>query len=222
MKVTSLARFVPTLCALGALAATSGGCAAPTTGERVARDVKVVASERTPDQLLARGLGFAQVGDLTRAEQYLVAALDAGAPTDAVLPKLLVVCIANAHYRAGIEYAAPELQRNPENAPLRFVVAELQSLIGDTDGAKASLDEVTKERPSDAAPHFAYARLLRDSFGDMVGADREFRAYLDLEPRGEHALEARAYVLKTVPAAPPPAAPASPDAAPRPEEPKKL
>jgi hypothetical protein len=34
----------------------------------------------------------------------------------------------------------------------------------------------------------------------MVGADREFRAYLEVEPHGEHADEARAYVLKAVPA----------------------
>jgi hypothetical protein len=139
------------------------------------------------------------VGDLTRAEQYLVAALDAGASPNAVLPKLLVVCIANQHYRAGIEYATPELQREPENASLRFVVAELEALTGDTGAAREDLAKVTQAEPHDAAPHFAYGRLLRDAFGDMVGADREFRAYLESEPHGEHANEARAYVLKTVP-----------------------
>jgi hypothetical protein len=199
--------LVPALCAI---LATVGACA-PSHGERVAKNASIVATERTPEQLLARGLAFAQVGDLTRAEQYLVAALDAGASPDAVLPKLLIVCIANAHYRAGIEYATPELQRKPGNASLRFVVAELEALTGDTAAARENLGKVTEAQPREAAPHFAYARLLRDSFGDMVGADREFRAYLEIEPHGEHADEARAYLLKAVP--PPIAAPV--------EEPKK-
>jgi Tfp pilus assembly protein PilF len=183
---------------LCAVVATASACA-PSQGKGAAHDASVVATERTPERLLARGLGFAQVGDLTRAEQYLVAALDAGASPDTVLPKLLVVCIANAHYRAGIEYAAPELQRTPENASLRFVLAELEALTGDTAAARENLGRVTEARPHEAGPHFAYARLLRDAFGDVVGADREFRAYLQIEPHGEHADEARAHVLKAVP-----------------------
>jgi Tfp pilus assembly protein PilF len=183
---------------------------APTRGERVARDVATIAAERTPDKLLDRGLAYAQVGDLTRAEQYLVAALDGGASADVVLPKLLVVCVANAHYRAGIAYAAPELQRNPDNASLRFVVAELEALIGDAAAARQDLDKVTAAQPADPAPHFAYARLLRDDVGDPVGADREFRAYLTLDPSGAHANEARAFLLKPVvpkPAPPPASSP---------------
>ena len=157
-----------------------------------------MATARQPAALVARGLAFASVGDLTRAEQYLVAALDAGAPADRVLPHLLEVCIAASHYRAGIEYASPELQRNPDDARLRFVVAELRALTGDVSGARSDLDIVTSSQPSEAAPHFAYARLLRDDFGDRVGADREFRAYLRIEPHGEHRNEARGALLKAV------------------------
>jgi hypothetical protein len=187
--------LVAALCAIIPLV----GACTPPEGRRAAHDASIVTTERAPERLLARGLGFAQVGDLTRAEQYLVAALDAGASPNAVLPKLLVVCIANAHYRAGIEYAAPELQRSPENASLRFVVAELEALTGDNGAARENLGRVTEAQPHEAAPHFAYARLLRDAFGDAVGADREFRAYLQIEPHGGHADEARAYVLKAVP-----------------------
>jgi tetratricopeptide (TPR) repeat protein len=192
----------------GACAALSSlGACAPTRGERVAQTISIIAAERTPEKLLERGLAFAQVGDLTRAEQYLVAALDAGASPDAVLPKLLVVCVANAHYRAGISYASPELQRNPDNASLRFVVAELEALTGDAAAAREDLGKVTEAQPADPAPHFAYARLLRDEIGDRAGADREFRAYLSLDPRGEHANEARAFLLKPVaPRAPSPTA----------------
>ncbi len=209
-----MARAVPTLVPLGratALALTAMACACgPSRSDRVARDITTIAAERKPDKLLERGLAFAQVGDLTRAEQYLVAALDAGAPADKVLPKLLVVCIANAHYRAGIEYAAPELQRNPDNASLRFVVAELEAFTGDATAARKDLGMVTDAQPNEAAPHFAYARLLRDNLGDVVAADREFRAYLKLEPAGEHANEARASLLKALPRPDDAATPAPP------------
>lgn len=131
-----------------------------------------------------------------------------------MLPKLLVICIASSHYRAGIEYAAPELQRNPDNASLRFVVAELEALTGDVTAARGDFDTVTAAQPAEPAPHFAYARLLRDDLGDRVAADREFRAYLSLEPRGEHAKEARASLLIAVPAV----SPASPGARPIPVE----
>ena len=184
--------------AFAAFACTALAACAPSRSEQVARDVSIIAAEHKPDTLTQRGLAFAQVGDMTRAEQYLVAALDTGAPAATILPKLLVVCIASSHYRAGIEYAAPELQRDPENASLRFVVAELEALTGDTTAARGDLDKVTEAQPSEPAPHFAYARLLRDEVGDRVAADKEFRAYLRLAPRGEHANEARASLLKTV------------------------
>ena len=184
--------------ALAVLACATLAACAPSRSEQVARDVSVIAAEHRPDTLTQRGLAFAQLGDMTRAEQYLVAALDAGAPADIILPKLLVVCIASSHYRAGIEYASPELQRDPENASLRFVVAELEALTGDASAARSDLDKVTEAQPSEPAPHFAYGRLLRDDIGDRVAADKEFRAYLRLAPRGEHAGEARASLLKSV------------------------
>ncbi len=87
MRLSGRLAFVCACAALSSLAA-----CAPTRGERVARNISIIAAERTPEKLLERGLAFAQVGDLVRAEQYLVAALDAGASPDAVLPKLLVVC----------------------------------------------------------------------------------------------------------------------------------
>jgi hypothetical protein len=199
MRPNALAR---TACTALMCCASLMACAARGP-ERIAQDAQLAASERTPEKLLERGLGFAQIGDLTRAEQYLVAALDAGAPAETVLPKLLIVCIAATHYRAGIDYAAPELRRNPDNAHLRLVVAELETLTGDAGAARVDFDKVTTALPYEPAPHFAFGRLLRDRFDDRVGADKEFRAYLTLEPHGEHANEARGSLLKSIDEAPP-------------------
>jgi Tfp pilus assembly protein PilF len=182
--------------------ATSACAARPS--DRVARDVSTVRTERAPDKLVARGMAFASVGDLTRAEQYLAAALDAGADPNVVLPKLLRVCINSGNHRAAITYATPLLQRHPEDADLRFVVAELRAATGDPQGARADLAHVVATEPEVPAPHFALARLLRDQLNDAAGADREFRAYLRVAPTGEHADESRDSLLlavRTIPTA---------------------
>ncbi len=187
---------------LFALASVASTACAASPADRVAHDVSTVQAERTADKLVARGLAFANVGDLTRAEQYLAASLDAGADPDVVLPKLLRVCIAAGHDRAAIAYATPQLRRRPGDERLRFVVAELRALTGDTGGARTDLEQVVSATPDESAPHYAYARLLHDEVGDLLAADREFRAYLKLSPDGEHAEEARASLLQTVLARP--------------------
>ena len=163
--------------------------------DRVARDVSTVREERAPDKLVARGVAFAGVGDLTRAEQYFAAALDAGADPDVVLPKLLRVCINSGNHLAAISYATPLLERHPDDVDLRFVVAELRAVTGDTEGARADLAKVVALAPEEPAPHFAYARLLKTQMGDAVGADHEYREYLRVAPTGEHADESRSQLL---------------------------
>ena len=167
-------------------------------GDRVARDVSTIRAERTADKLVARGTAFASVGDLTRAEQYLAAALDAGADPTVVLPKLLRICVTAGHHRAGITYAQPYLDAHPEDFHLRFLVAELRAVTGDTAGARADLERVTAAAPDDAAARYAFAKLLKNDVGDPVGADREFRAYLRVAPDGAHADEARSSLLRPV------------------------
>jgi Flp pilus assembly protein TadD len=189
----------PSLAACLVILGTSAlaGCgAAP--GDRVARDLSTARKESTPDKLVARGRAFAGVGDLTRAEQYLAAAIESGAPVDRVMPELLRVCIAAGHERAAIDYATPHLHRHPSDVRLRFVVAELRAVTGDAAGARTDLELVVAGQPDAPAPHYAFARLLRDQLGDPLGADREFRAYLRVAPTGEHAEEARSNLLRRV------------------------
>ncbi len=194
------------------LAVLSTTACAAKPSDRVARDVSVVRAERSPDKLVARGAAFADVGDLTRAEQYFAAALEAGADPSVVLPKLLRVCITSGNHLAAIHYATPLLQRHPDDANLRFVVAELRTVTGDTEGARADLEKVVEITPDEPAPHFAYGRLLKDQVRDAVAADREFREYLRLAPEGEHADESRSSLLKVVATQAEPAAKSEPPA----------
>jgi tetratricopeptide (TPR) repeat protein len=182
------------------------GCAG-SPGAAVAADAQTARTEQSADKLVERGRAFAEVRDYTRAEQYLSAALDAGAPPAEVLPTLLKACIAENRFRAALTYAEPQLRAHPEDFRLRFVVASLYASIGDTVAALDHLERVAAARPDHAEVHYALAVLLRDGANDPARADIHFREYLRLEPDGPHAPEARGSLLTVVGPTRPEAAP---------------
>lgn len=183
-----------TIAALGTV-----GCGSPARGEEMRANVQTFERDQRPERLVELGKAFAQVGDLTRAEQYLSSALDNGADGHVVVPLLLRVCIRDGRYRAALEYGEGHLRKHPNDARTRFVVATVYSGIGDADSAKSHLERVVLERPLEAEAHFALAVLMRESFKDPVTADRHFREYLRLSPGGSHAEEAQASLLKSLP-----------------------
>ena len=168
-------------------------------GEQVRANVNTFERDQKPERLVELGKAFARVGDLTRAEQYFSAALDAGADGAVVVPMLLQVCIRDGRYRAALEYGEGHLRKHPTDVRTRFVVATVYSGLGETEPAKTHLQRVVDERPAQADAHFALGVLMRESLKDPVGADRHFREYLRLSPKGSHAEEAQASLLKTVP-----------------------
>ncbi len=195
--------------AAATLGAATSGCAASPSGAAVAADVRTAREEQSADKLLARGRAFAQVRDYTRAEQYLSAALDAGAPVEEVLPALLKVCVAENRFRAALTYAEPQLTAHPEDFRLRFVVASLYASIGDTVKALEHLQRVAAAKPDFAEVQYAMAVLHRDGANDPARADAHFREYLRLDPEGPHAPEARGSLLTVVGPTGPERAPAA-------------
>lgn len=179
------------------LAVTAVGCVR-SEETRVKNNVETMQREQTADKLLARGKAFASVGDLTRAEQYLAAALDAGGDPRKVLPPLISVCVDGKRYRVAIDYAEPHLKAHPQETKLRFLVGTLYLAVGDATAARARFDEVVATDPADGEAHYALGVVLRDSEKDYVGADKHFREYLRLEPKGSHADDARASLLRSV------------------------
>ncbi len=153
-----------------------------------------------PAILFARGRAYVKSGDLSRAEEYLTAAMDAGADPKQVLPLLLHVCIAAGNYRLALDHAERALQRAPGDTRLRFVVASLYQGTGDPTAAEQNLDRVTREDPNFADAQFALGVLMRDDLKDHAGAEPHFRAYLKLAPTGAHADEARQSILEPAPA----------------------
>lgn len=210
---------------LSGLCATGVACGPPPPPKGQAeKNVKTLVDEQSPDKLLARGKAFYAAGDLTRAEQYYAAALQAGAPEREVLPLLLRVCVEASRFQVAIEYAEPVLKRHPEDWQLRMVVGALYAAVGQNVTARTHYETVVEQHPDEPTPHYALAVLLRDQFVDKVGADAHFREYLRLAPTGPHADEAKGSLLKPVKPVegPAPAPVAPPTPTPTKEDPKKI
>lgn len=182
-----------------ALALALAGCGPSTPAEKAQANLATMRAEHAADKLVDRGRAFASIGDLTRAEEYLAAALDEGADYHVVVPLLIRVCLQDGRYRSAAHYAEEQLRKHPEDVRTRFVVGTIYAALGEVKPARAALEQVILARPDDADAHYALAVLARDNEGDVVAADKHFREYLRIEPNGKHAEEARASLLKRMP-----------------------
>jgi tetratricopeptide (TPR) repeat protein len=185
-----------TVLLLGTLAA--AGCAAA-PAPRPRAEESALRRGPTVADLVERGRAFAAVGDATRAEQYLSAALEAGADPVQVLPALLHVCVEARRYRVALRYAAEYVRRSPDSASLRLLHGLLEAAVGDQAVALREYEAVLRAHPDDPDGHYAIAVLLRDALDDPGGADAHFREYLRISPDGQRAPEARAALLERLP-----------------------
>lgn len=184
-------------CSFVLLALLSSCAAHPTAVAK--RRLEVVERESKPERLIARARAFHAIGDYTRAEQYLNAALENGGKESEILPALLSICVKDRRYRAAIQYAEDYLRKHPREHRLRFVVATLYVGLGEVEGARAQLERVIEQDPRHADAHYALAVLFRDQAKSYGKADEHFREYLRLDPRGQHAEEAAGSLLRSVP-----------------------
>jgi len=196
MKPLSSLRLSSALLLL-VLMSLSSGCGARAEAPVQGKSTKLP-EDKDPQVLFERGKAYLAASDLVRAEQYLAAALAAGAPDDRVMPHLLRACVALRHYRLAVEYAEVALARNPQNAHLRFVVGALYVSIGDRGRAREHMEATGRDLPNDAEAQFAVAVFFRDELSDKVKADPYFREYLRIAPNGAHAEEARSSLMERV------------------------
>lgn len=148
--------------------------------------------------LLDQGQRYASEGDLVRAEQYLVSALEAGAPRKRVLSALLRVCVESRRYRVALQYVEDALGMDPYDSQLRFLAGSLQAATGDVTRAREQLTRAADELRTQPEVQYSVAVFSRDLGQDPSAADHYFRKYLDLAPLGPHAAEARNALLTKV------------------------
>jgi tetratricopeptide (TPR) repeat protein len=147
------------------------------------------------EQLLAVATALEQNGDTVRAEQYLQQALRQGAAESAVVPRLLRMYAADGQYRLAIELAENHLRKHPRDRGVRLFLGTLYGALGQELNAVAQYERVLAQAPQDAQAHFAMASALHEAGRERGRADRHFRTYLELEPDGPHAEEARSLLL---------------------------
>lgn len=150
----------------------------------------------TAQQLLARGYQAADGGDWIRAEQYFLAARQAGVEETSIMPLLVKVCVRSGRLRNALQHAEPYLERHPGDWALRFLVAELLVAVGDEERARDELEEVLRQRPEQAECHFSLGMLLLPQPGQGgVGAEH-LRRFLQLEPKTQRSEQARAALAR--------------------------
>ncbi|MDB4944451.1 MAG: hypothetical protein JWP97_3985 [Labilithrix sp.] len=182
-------------CFLLIVLACSAGCASQT---KLQRGVTALQAESAPDELMARGDQFAAVGDMTRAEQYFAGALRSNGDAPLLVRRLVAVCAADGRYPVALEYADDYLRNHPRDVDVRFAAATLRIAVGDEKKARTELALVLGSKPAFADAHYTLA-LLEKGDGDVMAADREFRAYLAVSPEGEHREVARENLMRSVP-----------------------
>ena len=162
------------------------------------KQTAVQQKEQSADELVKKAEAAAAGGDMTRAEQYFVSALRAGAPEKAIIKRLLFVCAADQRYPVALEHAEHYLHRHPQDTDIQFAAASLHAAVGDFEGAQERLESVVKARPDWAEAHYALATVLREEGDQGNLADEHDLAYLRLNPTGPLAEAARARLTGAV------------------------
>lgn len=179
-----------------ALCAASSACASAAAERR--QEEAAVQQESTAAELLKKGEASVSVGDTTRAEQYYVSALKAGADPHLIVSKLLLVCVADQRFPAAIEYAEQYLYRRPNDLDIAFAAASLHAAVGEAPRARELLERVLRDYPNSAEAHYALASVLRKEGDALDLADQHDLAYLKLSPTGPFAETARARLNREV------------------------
>jgi tetratricopeptide (TPR) repeat protein len=145
----------------------------------------------TAEQLYQIGLETEAAGDTIRAEQYFSAAIEQGYPEETVMPALLRVCVESSRLGDALDYAEPYIARHPEEWPLRVLVASIYMALDQPESALRHLEIVLDIAPEQPSGHYLMAVLARDALRDVALSREHFARYLELDPDGEHASEAR-------------------------------
>lgn len=131
-------------------------------------------------------------GDLTRAEQYFVAARNAGGDERLLTTRLLITCATDGRYPAAASYGEDFLRRHPGDVEIQYAVASVYIALGDLARAREALRHVVAERPDIADAHYALATLLLHEENSRLEASDQLREYIRLRPNGQYAEAARA------------------------------
>jgi predicted Zn-dependent protease len=151
------------------------------------RDVTDATANRDAAELFRLGQRAAEQGDTVRAEQYLSMAYERGFDASKLLPSMLRVCLTSSRLRAALNHAEPYLREHPDDRSLRYLVATIHLALGQPDDARIDLNHLLSVDSNDANAQYLLGVI--ESGVNARAASEHFRKYLELAPRGEHAVE---------------------------------
>jgi len=137
----------------------SSGCGASQT--RDARELPSRVSD--PDALYRFAVNLAGRGDLVRAEQYALLAVENGLSPRRSLLLLLNVCLRSSRVTSALAHAEPVLRSFPDDHRLRYVVASIYAALNRRDDAVRELAVVVRANPTHAQAVALLTRLQEES-----------------------------------------------------------
>lgn len=135
---------------------------------------------------LEQGRELSRLGQSVRAEQYLLAAWDAGASVDEVAPLLIEICVRDGRIRSALIYVQRVRHARPNDSAVLQLSATLHLALGQSARAQedvAALEILEPTRPE--ALFFLGEYLLLH--GQVDRGRRYLSAYLERAPDGEDA-----------------------------------
>lgn len=163
-------------------------------------DVEQIASEESRNTVVAQFLTqaryWSEKGDSVRAEQYYVAAWQAGHPFGEVLPHLLNTCMEGGRLRNALIYIETAQHEEPENAWLKMLSAVLLWSLGDSAQAFQRALEVSAAENAPAEIFYWKGVMFEEYLSDRDAARESFEEYLQRDAQGQWSKQAQAYLAR--------------------------
>lgn len=149
-----------------------------------------VVHEDRGQQLLEAAEGLAQAGHSARAEQYYLAAVDAGVPWERVFPDLVELCISSGRLRSALHYVCQARKLQPEAPELLRLEASLHWALGHERLALQAAEALSQLTPLSAETWLFLAELSLEAEQSERAQDY-FERFLTLAPEADEAAWAR-------------------------------
>lgn len=124
-------------------------------------------------------------GQSVRAEQYFLAAEQAGADEEEVFSLLVDTCIESGRLGSALGYVEARLRRNPDSPLLRQLSASLHLALGHEFEAERDIRALEGLPELSASAHLFLANYYDRTTGEADSARRHFEAYVRGVPAEE-------------------------------------
>jgi tetratricopeptide (TPR) repeat protein len=172
-------RFSPFLgLLLSGLVLLSSGCA--TAGST--QDPQIAPQQNTGETLLEEGRRYAELGQSVRAEQYYLAARQAGANPDEVFTLLVETCVGSGRLGSALRHVNHQLRLQPEDVRLLQLAASLSEALGHRRATENHIAELAAARDLSPQAELFLAEYYARDPGNQEEAIARFKNYLQRVP----------------------------------------